>query len=300
VDERRRIVGFKPNGDISGARRQGRGSQLETDPNYTVRALRAEIRARLAAPSPTERPAACLQRGVCVLAHGVVGAILLGVTLVGASVYGAMLREDADAKRLGSPAGSVASPSIGDRPRSALMALTDMALPSSVAAPSAGATVEIPDEQAADVPETTADAGCGRVDIHGDPIPAKSWLCGTHVIHAPPPQEYEAPREAVRLLNRRAEDGSLLSIQGQGVNCSSYSSQAAAQAAYRANPIGLRNLDGDGDGVACESNRAPFDREPVRNVQVPATTGSTAATAPATVPAAAPGAEDGDLLWGRG
>jgi hypothetical protein len=48
------------------------------------------------------------------------------------------------------------------------------------------------------------------------------------------------------------------------VNCSAFASQAAAQAAYRANPLGLANLDRDRDGIACENNRAPFDRRPVK------------------------------------
>jgi hypothetical protein len=48
------------------------------------------------------------------------------------------------------------------------------------------------------------------------------------------------------------------------VNCSSFPSQAAAQAAYRADPVGLAKLDADHDGIACESNPAPFDRTPVR------------------------------------
>jgi endonuclease YncB( thermonuclease family) len=45
--------------------------------------------------------------------------------------------------------------------------------------------------------------------------------------------------------------------------CGDFPSQAAAQAAYRADPIGLRNLDADGDGIACERNPAPYDFTPV-------------------------------------
>ena len=44
------------------------------------------------------------------------------------------------------------------------------------------------------------------------------------------------------------------------VTCASFPSQAAAQMAYRSNPTDMRSLDADRDGVACESNRAPFDR----------------------------------------
>lgn len=46
-------------------------------------------------------------------------------------------------------------------------------------------------------------------------------------------------------------------------DCSDYASQATAQAALRADPSDPNGLDGDGDGIACESNPAPFDRTPV-------------------------------------
>jgi hypothetical protein len=46
-------------------------------------------------------------------------------------------------------------------------------------------------------------------------------------------------------------------------DCTDYSSQAAAQAALRADPSDPNGLDGDGDGIACENNPAPFDRTPV-------------------------------------
>lgn len=48
-------------------------------------------------------------------------------------------------------------------------------------------------------------------------------------------------------------------VVAQSTICSSFSSQAAAQAAYRANPSGLSNLDADGDGIACEGNPRPCD-----------------------------------------
>jgi Excalibur calcium-binding domain len=62
------------------------------------------------------------------------------------------------------------------------------------------------------------------------------------------------------------------------VNCSAFASQAAAQAAYRADPLGLANLDRDRDGIACEDNPAPFDRTPVNLAGV--STASAARTAP--------------------
>ena len=42
-------------------------------------------------------------------------------------------------------------------------------------------------------------------------------------------------------------------------SCGDSPSQAAAQAAYRADPTGLQTLDRDGDGIACEDNPAPYD-----------------------------------------
>jgi LPXTG-motif cell wall-anchored protein len=46
-------------------------------------------------------------------------------------------------------------------------------------------------------------------------------------------------------------------------DCSDYPSQAAAQDALRADPSDPNGLDADNDGIACESNPAPFDRTPV-------------------------------------
>jgi hypothetical protein len=44
------------------------------------------------------------------------------------------------------------------------------------------------------------------------------------------------------------------------LNCPDFPSQAAAQAELRRDPSDPHGLDTDRDGVACESNRAPFDR----------------------------------------
>ncbi len=51
--------------------------------------------------------------------------------------------------------------------------------------------------------------------------------------------------------------------QGDRYNCSDFASQAQAQAVLRADPRDPNRLDADRDGIACESNRAPFDRVPV-------------------------------------
>lgn len=49
----------------------------------------------------------------------------------------------------------------------------------------------------------------------------------------------------------------------RAATCAVFSSQAATQAAYRADPTGLRNLGRDGGGIACESHPAPYDFTPV-------------------------------------
>ncbi len=46
-------------------------------------------------------------------------------------------------------------------------------------------------------------------------------------------------------------------------NCSDFSSQAQAQSVLRADPTDPNRLDTDRDGIACESNRAPYDRQAV-------------------------------------
>ena len=51
--------------------------------------------------------------------------------------------------------------------------------------------------------------------------------------------------------------------QGDRYNCSDFASQAEAQAVLRADPTDPNRLDRDRDGIACESNRAPYDRVPV-------------------------------------
>ena len=53
---------------------------------------------------------------------------------------------------------------------------------------------------------------------------------------------------------------------GDSFNCIDFASQADAQAVLRADPTDPNRLDTDRpapDGIACESNPAPFDRVPV-------------------------------------
>jgi hypothetical protein len=50
--------------------------------------------------------------------------------------------------------------------------------------------------------------------------------------------------------------------QGNAFNCDAFASQAEAQAVLRADPTDPNKLDTDRpfpDGIACESNSAPFD-----------------------------------------
>ena len=52
--------------------------------------------------------------------------------------------------------------------------------------------------------------------------------------------------------------------QGDAYNCTDFANQAQAQAVLRADPSDPNKLDQGGvPGVACESNRAPRDVEPV-------------------------------------
>lgn len=53
------------------------------------------------------------------------------------------------------------------------------------------------------------------------------------------------------------------STRGGDLNCSDFSSQAAAQAELRRDPSDPHGLDRDRDGISCENNRPPFDRTPV-------------------------------------
>lgn len=58
---------------------------------------------------------------------------------------------------------------------------------------------------------------------------------------------------------------------GQRATCSDYPTQLAAQAAYRADPARLADLDRDRDGIVCESNPCPCDFVPVAAVRAPST-----------------------------
>ena len=66
------------------------------------------------------------------------------------------------------------------------------------------------------------------------------------------PDPSPAARAAIARAGRTFSPGSYVP-RTDGRTCASFSSKVAAQAAYNADPIGLRQLDGDGDGDVCES-----------------------------------------------
>lgn len=51
---------------------------------------------------------------------------------------------------------------------------------------------------------------------------------------------------------------------GDIYNCDHFASQAAAQTYFRQDPSDPSRLDADNDGIACESNPAPYDRTPAQ------------------------------------
>jgi hypothetical protein len=94
-------------------------------------------------------------------------------------------------------------------------------------------------------------------------------------------------------------------------NCSDFPSQAAAQQHLREDPSDPDGLDRDNDGIACESNPSPYDKQPVDRSggsappptspppTSPRPTSPPPTSPPATQPASAaprqPSSSDGDL-----
>jgi endonuclease YncB( thermonuclease family) len=76
-------------------------------------------------------------------------------------------------------------------------------------------------------------------------------------IAAPPPVIAPPPPPAVAPLT--GFDPTKYIGQGNLYNCSAFASQADAQAVLRADPRDPNGLDGDRDGIACESNRGLRD-----------------------------------------
>ena len=89
------------------------------------------------------------------------------------------------------------------------------------------------------------------------------------VVTEPAPQltapETPVPPPAVEATPAAPSDFDPSRYIGQGAryNCSAFASQADAQAVLRSDPRDPNRLDGDGDGIACESNRGPRDLERV-------------------------------------
>jgi Excalibur calcium-binding domain len=71
--------------------------------------------------------------------------------------------------------------------------------------------------------------------------------------------------------------------QGGDTDCPDYPSQAAAQAVLRAVPSDPDELDGDNDGIACESSPAPRDLRPVTATGVVGGTDDLPFTGPSTL-----------------
>jgi hypothetical protein len=80
------------------------------------------------------------------------------------------------------------------------------------------------------------------------------WLpVAAQEIEPPAPVDYSAgPPNEVRYDGRR-----------EAINCPDFATQAAAQAALRADPSDPSELDTDRDGIACEKNLGERDTVPV-------------------------------------
>ncbi|HET7772178.1 MAG TPA: thermonuclease family protein [Chloroflexota bacterium] len=122
-----------------------------------------------------------------------------------------------------------------------------------VACEALAAAAGVPGVPAAAVPSGPASAPQPAAPPPADPAPPAVPAVPAAPAAAPP-----APPAAAAAFNPRAFLG-----QGDRFNCDAFASQAEAQAVLRADASDPNRLDTDRDGVACESNRAPFDRVPV-------------------------------------
>ncbi|MEO8458876.1 MAG: excalibur calcium-binding domain-containing protein [Chloroflexota bacterium] len=79
------------------------------------------------------------------------------------------------------------------------------------------------------------------------------------------------------------------------LNCSDFSNQAAAQQHLRDDPSDPDHLDGDHDGIACESLKCPCDKTPIGQptpIPTPAPTAPPPTQEPTPVPTAQPCGEE--------
>ena len=89
--------------------------------------------------------------------------------------------------------------------------------------------------------------------VADDTVPARGQAQASQ-----PPGSAAAPRR--RRPQLRPQE---IQRAGDAYNCPKFASQTQAQAVLRADPSDPNRLDADKDGIACETNRAPFDRVPV-------------------------------------
>ena len=97
-----------------------------------------------------------------------------------------------------------------------------------------------------------------RRGLWADPNPIPPWQWR---VKRKSPRDYREPRTPATTSS--VFDPTHYVGQGNRYNCSDFTSQAQAQSVLRADPTDPNRLDGDKDGIACEGNRGPYDREPV-------------------------------------
>ncbi|MEE8290789.1 MAG: excalibur calcium-binding domain-containing protein [Candidatus Tectomicrobia bacterium] len=101
-----------------------------------------------------------------------------------------------------------------------------------------------------------AEARQAKRGLWADPKPVPPWQWR---VKRKSPREYREPRTPA--TTGSTFDATQYIGQGNRYNCSDFTSQAQAQAVLRADPTDPNRLDGDKDGMACEGNRGPYDRE---------------------------------------
>lgn len=114
-------------------------------------------------------------------------------------------------------------------------------------------------------PETCDGQAYPKRDLEGpDDVGDEDAGRSTGRVAAPTTVARPTPTARASMAIRPTPTARDASVDTDRFDCKDYPSQAAAQAVLRADPSDPNRLDPDRDGVACESNRAPFDRTPVR------------------------------------
>ncbi|HET8567768.1 MAG TPA: excalibur calcium-binding domain-containing protein [Candidatus Limnocylindria bacterium] len=114
-----------------------------------------------------------------------------------------------------------------------------------------------PRASSADRPAVAPNAARSAPTINASSTPRIPSFTPRSVV---PPSATERPRPAVPSPPTGAER---YLRQGDRYDCADFASQALAQAVLRADPRDPNRLDGDRDGIACETNPAPKDLVPV-------------------------------------